>query len=128
MAVPDLQIMREKVKIRPADSVCIICEQHIRMAFPQPCDGLVMVFSKPLALFAGNMVGIAEISKKLQSVRFVENLRECDLLDITMLFERIDDMAELFREILEFFMVGNGMEPFVVGVVAAIPIGMEIVP
>ena len=103
--------MREKVDIRPACCVGIICEQHIRMAFPQPCNGLIMVFSKPLALLSGNMIGIAIIPDELQTVRFVENLREGDLFNITMLFEQIDDMAELFRKILEFF----GSSTFLMG-------------
>ena len=128
MAVPNLQIMWEKVDIRPADGVGVVGEQHVRMAFPQPRNGLFVVFSKTTTLLAGHMVGIAIIPDELQTVRFVENFREGDLFNITMLSKQIDDVAELFREILEFFMVGNGVEAFVEGVVATIPIGMEIVP
>ena len=87
-----------------------------------------MVFAKLFALFTGDMIGIAVVADELQSICFIENFRKGDLLDVTILAEQIDDMAELLREILESLMGRNRMETFIEGVITAIPIGMKIIP
>ena len=125
--IPDRRIVGEEFRIG-IGRVGIHREKDVGILLNQPSQGLRMFFPEPMSLLRRQVIGVAVAVDEVQPVRLVENLRKSDLPDHASPAQFGQQQIELRGKILISFMCRNRMKAAIPCFIAAILIGVKIIP